>query len=121
MAVWHRSWKADIGLRLLGLLSCGLAWAALSHLFAMRPPARSPAGLAYALAAIGFLSASAGAALTFLGHHLFDEIEVSSRWRKDNSYVAAFAIDRSQPQATSRGDRSTASEPPPSVGARPGR
>jgi len=35
----------------------------------------------YALAALGFMAASGGSAMLILGHRLFDEIEVSSRWR----------------------------------------
>lgn len=89
MVAWHRSWMADIGLRLLGLFSCGIAYAAFSHLSAMCSPASAPGVFAYALAVLGFLSASAGAALTFLGHHLFDQIEVSSRWRKGSAKDAA--------------------------------
>jgi len=85
MVLWHRSWQAGIGLRRVGLVSCGVAYAALSHLFSMRLPARAPGVLAYALAALGFLSASAGAALVGLGHHLFDQIEVSSRWRRGSA------------------------------------
>jgi hypothetical protein len=36
---------------------------------------------AYLLALVGFLGASAGSALALYGRHLFDEIEVSARWR----------------------------------------
>jgi hypothetical protein len=117
MAVWHRSWKADIGLRLLGLVGCGVAWAALSHLFAMRPPARSPGVFAYALAAIGFVSASAGAALTLLGHHLFDEIEVSSRWRRGSVGDAGFAADLFLAQAAARGGQVRRGDVPSSTGS----
>jgi len=82
MAAWHRSWKADIGLRLFGLVWWAVAFAALSHLFAVRPSARTPGALAYVLAAVGFLSASAGTALCFWGHHLLDDIELGARWRE---------------------------------------
>lgn len=82
MAAWHGSWKGDVGLRLLGLLACGVGYLALSRLFSMRQAAHDVSLLTFSLAALGFLSASAGGALTWLGHHLFDEIEVSSRWRR---------------------------------------
>jgi hypothetical protein len=116
MVAWHRSWKADIGLRLLGLLCGAVAGVMFSHLFAMRLP-RAPGVLAYAMAATGFVSASASAALTLLGHHLFDEIEVSSRWRRDDTGGAAFALGLAAPQATAPNNRSDQSVPPVSVGA----
>lgn len=81
MAAWHRSWRADLGLRASGLLLCGIAYTAISRLCAMHIPPQTAGALAYALAAIGFLCASAGSAMVMLGHHLFDEIEVSERWR----------------------------------------
>ncbi|WP_375419711.1 hypothetical protein [uncultured Sphingomonas sp.] len=37
--------------------------------------------VAYSLALGGFVGASAGSALALYGRHLFDEIEVSARWR----------------------------------------
>jgi hypothetical protein len=41
------------------------------------------AGLAgYALATAGFLFASLGSALAIMGEHLFDEVQVSARWRR---------------------------------------
>lgn len=84
MVAWHRTWRGDAGLRLSGVCLCLIAYAALARLFAGRPSsATEVAGaLTYALATIGFLSASAGAALTVFGHHLFDEIEVSARWHQ---------------------------------------
>lgn len=82
MVAWHRSRRADILLRLLGLALCAIAYLAFARLVALHiaPGTRSPA-IAYALALVGFLSGSMGNALTFLGHHLFDEVEVSARWR----------------------------------------
>lgn len=83
MAAWHRSRKADLGLRLMGIMLCALAYLSISHLVALHPnpPPRSAGAAGYWLAAIGFLSAGGGGAMTILGHHLFDEIEVSARWR----------------------------------------
>lgn len=83
MVKWHRSWQADIGLRGLGMALCALAYVAIGHLMTLRPIALPrPAGVvAYGLAAGGFLGASVGTALTLLGRHLFDEVEVSARWQ----------------------------------------
>ena len=79
---WHRSRGADLALRVAGLVLCCSAYAAFGRLIAL-PIAARAAGLgAYALAAFGFLGASAGSALAIFGKHLFDEIEVSARWRR---------------------------------------
>lgn len=82
MAAWHRSRRADIGLRVTGLLFCWISYTAFVRLFAMHLPTQKAGLISYGLAAIGFMAASAGSALTLLGHHLFDEIEVSARWRE---------------------------------------
>lgn len=81
MAAWHRSRRADLGLRALGLGLCAVAYLAIARLVAMAQPPQSAGALAYALAAGGFISADAGSAMALLGNHLFDEIEVSSRWQ----------------------------------------
>ena len=87
MVSWHRSWKADIGLRISGLILCGLASLALTCLIAMQVAPRTAGALAYALATVGFFSASAGTALAMFGKHLLDEeVQVSTRWRR--SYKA---------------------------------
>lgn len=82
MAAWHRSWRADFGLRGAGLLLCAIAYGAIVRLCALPAVAETTGALAYALAAIGFLGASAGSALAMLGHHLFDPVAVSARWRQ---------------------------------------
>lgn len=70
----------------MGLAWWALAYTALARLFATPPPAMATPGLTlFALAAIGFLSVSAGAALTIWGKHLFDEVAVSARWRRSNA------------------------------------
>jgi len=81
MGAWHRSRRADLGLRALGLMFWTVAYLAIRTLVGMRINPQSAGALAYGLATIGFLGASAGSALTSLGNHLFDEIEVISRWR----------------------------------------
>lgn len=81
MVAWHRSRRADIVLRATGLLLCWVSYSAISRLVAMHLPPRNAGVLVYGIAAVGFMAASAGSALILLGHHLFDEIEVSARWR----------------------------------------
>ncbi|WP_230483065.1 hypothetical protein [Sphingomonas sp. Leaf21] len=85
MAAWHRSRRADWALRGGGLILWAIAYAAITHLCAAHPSALSPGATALALATIGFLGASAGTALVMLGGHLFDEVEVSARWRMRSS------------------------------------
>ena len=79
MDAWHRSWKVDIGLRLFGLMLCGIAYLAIHRLFAFSFDAHKPGIIAFALATGGFVSASAGSAMLCLGKHWFDEIEVGAR------------------------------------------
>ena len=81
MAAWHRSRRADLGLRASGFLLCGIAYTALLRLCAMPLAPDTVGALAFALAAIGLLAASAGSAMAALGHHLFDQIKVSERWQ----------------------------------------
>jgi MFS family permease len=80
MVDWRRSRRADIVLRVSGLL-CWVSYTAISRLVAMHVPPPRAGALAYGIAALGFMAASAGSALTLLGHHLFDKIELSPRWR----------------------------------------
>jgi hypothetical protein len=81
-AAWHRSWRADVALRLTGMMLGCVAHAAFGRLLALPPAARAAGVLAYALAAFGFVSASAGSALALFGKHLFDRVELSARWRR---------------------------------------
>lgn len=82
MRDWHNNWKTDIGLRLCGLTSCGVSYLAIRMLMALRlPDSQLPqTALPFLFAAIGFLCASTGAGLLFLGHHIFDQVEISQRW-----------------------------------------
>lgn len=78
----YRVKQADLALRAAGLALCALAWAGISDLIAVeRPPAHGPDLLAFCLAIVGFLAASAGSGLLLLGTRIFDQVEVSSRWR----------------------------------------
>ena len=82
MVAWHRSGMADIGLRTIGLSLCVISYLAIAHLIALQPPPPEQAvgAESFFLAAVGFLSASAGSAMTCLGNHLFDQVEISARW-----------------------------------------
>ena len=81
MAVWHRSRRADLGLRAAGLLFCWSSYEAVARLVAMNTPPQTAGIAAFALAAVGFIGASGGSAFLLLGSHLFDEVDVSARWR----------------------------------------
>jgi hypothetical protein len=83
MAAWHRSRRADLGLRASGAFFCWLACTALAHLVAMHAPPRSPGLIPCGLAAIGFLSASGGSLLLVLGRNIFDEVTLGARWRRE--------------------------------------
>jgi len=74
----------DIGLRLFGMALIGGAAAAISRMFGLvHSGSGDPAiALVYLLALAGFVSASIGSALLFLGTHIFDEVELSERWRR---------------------------------------
>lgn len=84
MAKWHRMRRGDFGLRGLGLGALAVSYGSISHLIelhAAHPVHWKPGLVAYVLTTVGFLCGSAGTALTLLGGHLFDEIQVSERWR----------------------------------------
>lgn len=80
MGTWHRSWKASIGLRAVGMALCSLAWAAIARLASYPPTA--PGLIPYLLAGLGVISASAGGALAFLGPRLFTPVRVSAPWHR---------------------------------------
>lgn len=82
MAAWHRARRADIGLRALGSGLCGISGAAAQRLGALSFPPHAPSLLAIMLATLAFVCASAGGALLLCGAHLFDQVEVSARWRR---------------------------------------
>ena len=43
---------------------------------------QDPTLIEFATAALGFLCFSAGGALTTLGEHIFDQVEISERWAR---------------------------------------
>ena len=83
MGHWHQDWKAGIALRACGAAACGISYLAISALIGLRlGDGQLPDGvLPFVLAAAGFLRASVGSALLALGHHIFDEVEISQRWQ----------------------------------------
>lgn len=84
MAKWHRMRRGDFWLRGLGLGALGVSYGSISYLMQLHaadPVHWKPGLVAYVLTTVGFLCGSAGTALTLLGAHLFDEIQVSERWR----------------------------------------
>ena len=82
MAVRYWTWRHGLALRLLGVGLCILAWRAIAYLMAMAGHGGRAGLLGYALATTGFLFASLGSALAIMGEHLFDEVQVSARWRR---------------------------------------
>ena len=83
MRTWHRSRKTTVGLRVVGMALCGLAWASITRLASYPPD--SLGLIAYLLAGLGMISMSAGGALTFLGPRLFTPVRVSARWRHNRA------------------------------------
>lgn len=81
MAAWHRSLRADLGLRAMGLLLCCISYAALVRLAAAHARLMPPDAVTLSLTATGFVAASAGGALLVHGKHLFDPVQISARWR----------------------------------------
>ena len=83
MRNWAVGRPGDLLMRAGGallLLVSGTAIGTLAHHHAAHR-VFSPHIFDLALAATGFLASSIGAALLALGHHVFDEVEVSERWR----------------------------------------
>lgn len=67
----------DIGMRCfgMGLIAIGIG---AGHRLT---PARADDAIGFLLAMFAFLGLSFGALCTALGQHIFDEVEVSARWR----------------------------------------
>jgi len=78
---WHERKYAGAALRLAGLALLALALDLGRHLFAVADPAAKLRPQAYLLAMLWLISLSAGAALTLVGRHWFDQIELPARWR----------------------------------------
>ncbi|MDZ7281598.1 hypothetical protein KV697_03940 [Sphingomonas sanguinis] len=82
MAARSMTWPHGLALRFLGVGLCVLAWRAIVHLIVTAGHGGRAGLVGYALATAGFLCASLGSALAILGEHVFDEVQVSARWRR---------------------------------------
>ena len=73
----------NIGLRLAGLALLGIAGMAIYWLFGSIHSGglHTAKPIEYLLAFVSFASASAGGVLLSFGTHIFDEVEVSERWK----------------------------------------
>ncbi len=74
-----RRLRTDFILRASGILSLAIAVTAI-YTLARLQPAAGP--LAFLLATIGFLCASAGTMLLVVGGHIHDPVRISARWRR---------------------------------------
>jgi hypothetical protein len=74
-----RHLRTDLSLRASGVLALTIAATAIHTLVRLHP---QTGALAFLLAAIGFLCASAGAMLVIVGRHIHDRVQVSARWQR---------------------------------------
>jgi hypothetical protein len=81
-ANWHERTIAKLGLRAAGLVLLAIAYWAGSALYRRFAGSLAHPPLEYLLASVTIVCTSGGAAMTVMGHHLFDQVEVSSRWAK---------------------------------------
>ena len=80
MMARHERKHVELALRLGGISLLALAALVGRHLFAAADPRGKHEAICYLLALIGMASACAGAALAVLGRHLFDQVDLPSRW-----------------------------------------
>jgi len=78
--LWHERKHAGLALRLAGLGLLAIATLVARRLFAVADPQGKYCAVSYLLALIGITSFCGGSALAFLGQHLFDQVELPSRW-----------------------------------------
>lgn len=78
----HR-WVSDVVHRAAGAVLVTVAAACIFELYRSVhiAPRHDGSIVEMGLAAVGFLSASAGCVLMFLGTHVHDRVEVAERWR----------------------------------------
>jgi hypothetical protein len=79
---WHERPLIKSLLRLAGVALLGLAWWSGSTLLGRYGGKLQHPPLEYLLALVTCLCACAGSALTVMGHHLFDKIEIAARWAR---------------------------------------
>ena len=80
MAWYERKYAGPL-LRLTGVALLALAAGLGRHIFAAADPNAKLRAAPYVMALIWISSLCAGAALTVLGRHLFDQVELPARWR----------------------------------------
>jgi hypothetical protein len=78
--LWHERKHVGLALRFAGLGLLAIGGLIGRRLFAVADPQGKFCAFAYLLALIGIMSASAGSALALLGQHLFEQVELPSRW-----------------------------------------
>jgi len=71
--------RTDLSLRASGVLSLAIAVIAV-HTLGRLQPQTGP--LAFLLATIAFLCATAGSMLVVVGGHIHDPVRISARWRR---------------------------------------
>ena len=74
-----RRLRTDLSLRASGILSFAIALIAIHTLARLH---QQTGALAFLLATIGFLCASAGAMLVVVGGHIHDPVRISARWQR---------------------------------------
>lgn len=84
MAPWYERTGAKIGLRIVGLMLLISAWpeGGLLHRIVLATPATDMSATEFLLAALLFLTASAGAALVVMGPRLWKPVKLSARWER---------------------------------------
>jgi len=87
MTCWYEHGAAKIGVRLAGLILLISTWPeeGLLHRLVLGTPGTEMDTAEIALAALLFLSGSAGAALTIMGPRLWQPVKLSARWSSQGS------------------------------------
>ena len=75
----RRRIRTDLSLRVSGVLSLAVAVIAVRTLARLYP---QTGPLAFLLATIAFLCATAGSMLVVVGGHIYDPVRISARWRR---------------------------------------
>ena len=87
---WHERPPFKIALRLGGVALLGIAWWSAATLLRRYGGKAEHPPLEYLLAVSALVCAVAGSALTVMGHHLFDKIEVAARWSRPSASIEAW-------------------------------
>jgi hypothetical protein len=109
---WHEKAGANVLLRLAGVALLALAWAVgeALHRRALAGPVNGDV-LAYLLAALTFVCATAGAALAVMGSHIFDQIEIAARWGRPE--INPLPLDPPRPPSPARASPPSPAAPAP--------